>query len=181
MQLVLNHLPAIYRNPTFTCISFHIQKPLLPFISHLTRPFIQQWRPLTCGQVVGAIAPCLGYLRNGGSPPPTCCNGVRGLRNQARTTGDRKTICNCLKSASSSYRGVSGNYAASLPGKCGSSDEAKFKDAKVRQNVEKKVYRNPTSEISMLTAKLHKGDQKEGHVNQLETLPGDDGDEDRHP
>ncbi|GKF47152.1 non-specific lipid-transfer protein-like protein [Tanacetum coccineum] len=74
---------------------------------------------VTCGQVVGAIAPCLGYLRNGGSPPPTCCNGVRGLRNQARTTGDRKTICNCLKSASSSYRGVSGNYAASLPGKCG--------------------------------------------------------------
>nr|GEY97505.1 non-specific lipid-transfer protein-like [Tanacetum cinerariifolium] len=74
---------------------------------------------VTCGQVVGAVAPCLGYLRNGGSPPPTCCNGVRGLRNQARTTGDRKTICNCLKSASSSYRGVSGNYAASLPGKCG--------------------------------------------------------------
>ncbi|GKA34182.1 reverse transcriptase domain-containing protein [Tanacetum coccineum] len=90
-------------------------------------------KTLTCGQVVGAVAPCLGYLRNGGSPPPTCCNGVRGLRNQARTTGDRKTICNCLKSASSSYRGVSGNYAASLPGKCGSSDEAKFKDAKVRQ------------------------------------------------
>ncbi|TLO70655.1 hypothetical protein FEG37_18550 [Acinetobacter baumannii] len=74
---------------------------------------------VTCGQVVSAVAPCLGYLRNGGAPPPVCCNGIRGLRNQARTTADRKTICNCLKSASSSYRGVSGNYAASLPGKCG--------------------------------------------------------------
>ncbi|KAJ0808143.1 putative plant non-specific lipid-transfer protein/Par allergen [Helianthus annuus] len=74
---------------------------------------------VTCGQVVGSVAPCLGYLRNGGSPPPACCNGIRGLRNQARTTADRKAICNCLKSASSSYRGVSGNNAASLPGKCG--------------------------------------------------------------
>ena len=74
---------------------------------------------VTCGQVVGAVAPCLGYLRNGGNPPPVCCNGIRGLRNQARTTADRKAICNCLKSASSSYRDVSGNYAASLPGKCG--------------------------------------------------------------
>ena len=74
---------------------------------------------VTCGQVVGAVAPCLGYLRNGGTPPQPCCTGVRGLRNAARTTSDRKTICNCLKSASSSYRGVSGNYAASLPGKCG--------------------------------------------------------------
>lgn len=74
---------------------------------------------ITCGQVVSYVAPCLGYLRNGGAPPTVCCNGVRGLRSQARTTSDRKTICNCLKSASSSYRGVSGNYAASLPGKCG--------------------------------------------------------------
>ncbi|TRO76387.1 hypothetical protein FKB34_17190, partial [Glycocaulis profundi] len=74
---------------------------------------------VTCGEVVSAVAPCLGYLRNGGAPPAVCCSGVRGLRNKARTTADRKTICNCLKSASSSYRGVSGNYAASLPGKCG--------------------------------------------------------------
>nr|KAJ0208557.1 hypothetical protein LSAT_V11C500283740 [Lactuca sativa] len=64
---------------------------------------------VTCGQVVGAVAPCLGYLRNGGTPPQPCCTGVRGLRNAARTTSDRKTICNCLKSASSSYRGVSGS------------------------------------------------------------------------
>ncbi|KAJ9543076.1 hypothetical protein OSB04_022783 [Centaurea solstitialis] len=51
------------------------------------------WSPVaeavTCGEVVSAVAvaPCLGYLRNGGAPP---------------------------RSASSSYRGVSGNYAASL-------------------------------------------------------------------
>ncbi|XP_071689802.1 non-specific lipid-transfer protein 1-like [Rutidosis leptorrhynchoides] len=74
---------------------------------------------VTCNQVVTSIASCLGYLRNGGPPPAVCCAGVKRLRNQARTKGDRKTICNCIKSASSSYRGVSGNNAASLLGKCG--------------------------------------------------------------
>ena len=87
----------------------------------LVMVLVALWSPeaeaVTCGEVVSAVAPCLGYLRNGGSQ--VCCNGVRGLRNKARTTGDRKAICNCLKSASSSYRGVSGNYAASLPRKCG--------------------------------------------------------------
>ncbi|KAF5820258.1 putative plant lipid transfer protein/Par allergen [Helianthus annuus] len=80
---------------------------------------VQEVEAVTCGQVVGAVAPCLGYLRNGGNPPARCCNGIKGLWNQARTTADRKAICNCLKSASSSYCGVSGNYTASLPGKCG--------------------------------------------------------------
>ncbi|KAL8214809.1 hypothetical protein R6Q57_004265 [Mikania cordata] len=74
---------------------------------------------VTCGQVVGAVAPCLGYLRNGGSPPPACCNGIKGLMNQARTRANRRTICKCLQGSSSSYRGVSGNYAATLPAKCG--------------------------------------------------------------
>nr|XP_043609851.1 non-specific lipid-transfer protein 1-like [Erigeron canadensis] len=85
----------------------------------LTTLFTPEVEGVTCGEVVSAVAPCLGYLRNGGAPPSVCCSGVRGLRNKARTTGDRKTICNCLKGASSSYKGVSGNYAASLPGKCG--------------------------------------------------------------
>ncbi|KAD0455671.1 hypothetical protein R6Q59_027156 [Mikania micrantha] len=81
---------------------------------------VREAEAVTCGEVVSAIAPCLGYLRNGGSPTTVCCNGIRELlRNKARTTTDRRSICNCLKSASSSYRGVSGSYAASLPGKCG--------------------------------------------------------------
>nr|AZZ09240.1 lipid transfer protein 5 [Tanacetum parthenium] len=74
---------------------------------------------LTCGHVRNSVGRCLGYLTNGGAPPPDCCAGVRRLKNEARTTTDRKTVCNCLKSASLSYPGVKGNYAASLPGKCG--------------------------------------------------------------
>ncbi|KAK1428059.1 hypothetical protein QVD17_16886 [Tagetes erecta] len=100
----------------FTKVSCIAVLMLVAMLAVTTMPKVEA---VTCGQVVGAVAPCLGYLRNGGNPPPNCCNGIRGLRNQARTTADRKTICNCLKSASSSYRGVSGNYAASLPGKCG--------------------------------------------------------------
>nr|XP_043610356.1 non-specific lipid-transfer protein 1-like [Erigeron canadensis] len=73
---------------------------------------------VTCGEVVRAGAPCLGYLRNGGAPSSACCSGIRDLKNKARSTANRKTICSCLKSASSSYRGISGNYASSLPSKC---------------------------------------------------------------
>ncbi|GKB61818.1 non-specific lipid-transfer protein 1-like protein, partial [Tanacetum coccineum] len=74
---------------------------------------------LTCGHVRNSIGKCLGYLMHGGALAPDCCNGVRRLRNEARTTADRKTICNCLKSASSSYPSVKENYVSSLPGKCG--------------------------------------------------------------
>ncbi|KAL8214808.1 hypothetical protein R6Q57_004257 [Mikania cordata] len=80
---------------------------------------VREVEAVTCGEVVSAIGPCLGYLRNGGSPTKACCDGIKQLWNKARTTTDRRNICNCLKSASSSYRGVSGSYAASLPGKCG--------------------------------------------------------------
>ena len=74
---------------------------------------------ITCGQVVGNLAPCLGYLRGGGKPTPGCCNGVKGLNSAARTTGDRRTACSCLKSAASSYPGLKPGNMASLPGQCG--------------------------------------------------------------
>ncbi|KAK9057846.1 hypothetical protein SSX86_022684 [Deinandra increscens subsp. villosa] len=131
-----------YIHPTFTCFGFHIQGICFHINSHqftllaMTTTFTKvsfmmvllvvfltstapEAKTVTCGQVVGAIAPCLGYLRNGGNPPPVCCNGMKVMRKRANTTADRRAICNCLKSASSSYRGVNGNYAASLPGKCG--------------------------------------------------------------
>ena len=74
---------------------------------------------ITCGQVTSALAPCLGYLRAGGAPPPGCCNGVRGLNSAAATTADRQAVCNCLKTAAGSIPGFNANNAAALPGKCG--------------------------------------------------------------
>nr|KYP48384.1 Non-specific lipid-transfer protein 1 [Cajanus cajan] len=74
---------------------------------------------ITCGQVTGSLAPCIGYLQRGGSPPPACCSGVRSLNAAAKTTADRQAACNCLKQAASAISGFNANNAASLPGKCG--------------------------------------------------------------
>ncbi|KAA8517650.1 hypothetical protein F0562_015124 [Nyssa sinensis] len=74
---------------------------------------------ITCGTVATSLAPCLGYLKNGGAVPVNCCNGVRGLNNAAKTAADRQTACNCLKSAAGSISGVNLANAANLPGKCG--------------------------------------------------------------
>nr|WP_171476391.1 non-specific lipid-transfer protein [Acinetobacter baumannii] len=74
---------------------------------------------ITCGQVVGSLAPCLGYLKSGGAVPGACCNGVKSLNSAAKTSADRKTACSCLKNAYSSNRGLNPANVAGLPGKCG--------------------------------------------------------------
>jgi hypothetical protein len=75
---------------------------------------------VTCGQVTSAISPCLSYARGQGSAPSSgCCSGVRSLNNAARTSADRRTACNCLKSAARSISGLNAGNAASIPSKCG--------------------------------------------------------------
>ncbi|CAN6575990.1 unnamed protein product [Malus baccata var. baccata] len=74
---------------------------------------------ITCGQVTSNLAPCIGYARSGGAVPPACCNGIRTINGLAKTTADRQTTCNCLKSLSGSISGVNLNNVAGLPGKCG--------------------------------------------------------------
>lgn len=60
---------------------------------------------ITCGQVTNSLINCIGYLQNGGTPPSGCCNGVKSLNAAAKTTADRQTACNCLKSAASQISG----------------------------------------------------------------------------
>ncbi|KAL4561105.1 hypothetical protein LXL04_033267 [Taraxacum kok-saghyz] len=74
---------------------------------------------ISCGQVVSNLAPCLGYLNNGGDVPSGCCSGVSALNNAAKSTPDRQTACGCLKSAYAANSGINPANAASLPGKCG--------------------------------------------------------------
>ncbi|XP_057972326.1 non-specific lipid-transfer protein 1-like [Malania oleifera] len=73
---------------------------------------------VTCGLVTSKLAPCINYLRKGGPVPQPCCNGVRALNSAAKTPGDRKAACGCLKSASSSINGINYSIAAGLPGAC---------------------------------------------------------------
>ncbi|PRQ42715.1 putative plant lipid transfer protein/Par allergen [Rosa chinensis] len=74
---------------------------------------------ITCGQVTQSLAACINYVKTGGSVPPACCNGIRSLNSQAKTTADRKQTCTCLKNAAGSIPGVNPNLASGLPGKCG--------------------------------------------------------------
>ncbi|XWS09502.1 hypothetical protein CRYUN_Cryun40dG0090000 [Craigia yunnanensis] len=76
---------------------------------------------ITCGQVTGALSPCVGYMRsNGAGPvPATCCSGIKGLNSAAQTTPDHKAACNCIKSASGTISGINYGVASGLPGKCG--------------------------------------------------------------
>ncbi|XP_068476815.1 non-specific lipid-transfer protein 1-like [Phaseolus vulgaris] len=74
---------------------------------------------MTCGQVQSNLVPCVTFLQNGGFVPAGCCNGVRNIMNSARSTADRRGICNCLKTAAGAVRGLNPNNAQALPGKCG--------------------------------------------------------------
>ena len=74
---------------------------------------------ITCGQVSQSVAPCFSYVKSGGAVPAACCNGIRSLNSQAKTTKDRQDTCNCLKNAAGSIPGLNPSLAAGLPGKCG--------------------------------------------------------------
>ncbi|KDP21875.1 hypothetical protein JCGZ_00662 [Jatropha curcas] len=75
---------------------------------------------ITCGQVSGALAPCINYLRTAGAkaPPPNCCNGVRSINSAAKSTPDRQQACQCLKQAAASVSGIIPTNAEALPGAC---------------------------------------------------------------
>ena len=75
---------------------------------------------ISCGKVATSVAPCIPYI-TGKGPGPTagCCNGIKALNAAASTPADRKTACNCLKSAAGSIAGLNYGTAAGLPGKCG--------------------------------------------------------------
>ncbi|WJX49430.1 hypothetical protein P8452_35865 [Trifolium repens] len=76
---------------------------------------------ISCGAVTSKVAPCINYLRGAGGlgPSKACCAGVNSLNAAARTTPDRRTACNCLKSAAGAISGLNNDLAAGLPSKCG--------------------------------------------------------------
>ncbi|KAM6574027.1 hypothetical protein CsatA_022354 [Cannabis sativa] len=74
---------------------------------------------ITCSQVSSNLAPCLDYLRNGGTVPDACCNNIKSLSNAARTPADHQVVCNCLSKVARGSKGFMGYNASGLPGKCG--------------------------------------------------------------
>nr|CAD1817471.1 unnamed protein product [Ananas comosus var. bracteatus] len=74
---------------------------------------------VTCPEVYGVLMQCVPYLRSGGTPAPQCCSGIQQLLAAASTTADRRTACQCLKTAAAGLSGLNLAYAVALPGKCG--------------------------------------------------------------
>ncbi|PIN00306.1 hypothetical protein CDL12_27191 [Handroanthus impetiginosus] len=73
---------------------------------------------ISCGTVVSYLNPCLPYMTDKGSLGG-CCNGVKGLYEVAKTTPDKQSVCNCLKSLAGSYFDVNLDKVARLPSQCG--------------------------------------------------------------
>ncbi|CAK8575195.1 unnamed protein product [Lathyrus sativus] len=76
---------------------------------------------ISWGQITSSLTPCMRYLEYSGAVSPSCCSGVKGLVNAARTIDDRRTTCECLKSDAASFKEINIGYAAALPDKCGAS------------------------------------------------------------
>ncbi|CAH9145948.1 unnamed protein product [Cuscuta epithymum] len=78
---------------------------------------------LTCNDVVTSLSPCLNFVTGGSTgaalPPAGCCAGIKSLFAAAQTTPDRRTVCTCLKTVSSSATTAQIGRAASLPTACG--------------------------------------------------------------
>jgi len=74
---------------------------------------------INCGQVQANFAPCVKFLQSGGPVPVGCCSGVRNTLHNARSTFDRRFICNCLKVVAGAVHGLNPTNAQALPGKCG--------------------------------------------------------------
>ncbi|RHN46671.1 putative plant lipid transfer protein/Par allergen [Medicago truncatula] len=76
----------------------------------------------SCPEVQQTLAPCVPYVTHPGppiSPPPPCCNAVKTLNGQSKTTQDRRDVCGCLKSMMGGIPGLNLPAIASLPKDCG--------------------------------------------------------------
>ncbi|KAH9611089.1 hypothetical protein KSS87_010223 [Heliosperma pusillum] len=104
-------------------MAININHPIMLAIMGILLLNVAPWTDgaLNCGTVDQSLFPCLDYFQGGGlgSVPLRCCDGIRTLNNNARTTPDRQEVCVCLKEAANALRNINVGLAASIPPKCG--------------------------------------------------------------
>ncbi|GAB2271396.1 hypothetical protein Dimus_006235 [Dionaea muscipula] len=75
---------------------------------------------MSCNGVIGELTPCLDYITDkSSSPSDDCCQGVKYIVGSVRGAGDRKAICECIKSVVPNLPGYDPNRIPPLPKKCG--------------------------------------------------------------
>lgn len=74
---------------------------------------------VSCGNALSELASCGGYLVGHGTDKPStaCCTAVSSLDHMAKTTAERKLLCQCFQDTASSF-GVSLEKASKLPILC---------------------------------------------------------------
>ncbi|KAI5647499.1 hypothetical protein M9H77_33504 [Catharanthus roseus] len=79
---------------------------------------------MTCGEVHSSLAPCIPYLTTtttgGKEPGVECCNGVRNIKEMAKSTkAEKRQVCICIKEAINRYKNLKDDVAIGLPAICG--------------------------------------------------------------
>ncbi|KAL1535364.1 non-specific lipid-transfer protein 2-like [Salvia divinorum] len=72
---------------------------------------------LSCTAVISFVRPCNPYV-TGTGPIGSCCIGASRLKDAARTTSDRQSVCNCLKSVTRGYSQAKFSKAEGIPRLC---------------------------------------------------------------
>ena len=81
---------------------------------------VEPGEALSCRDLCASNSQCSSYAKGAVSQPSAgCCSAVKGVYAMAKTTEDRKVLCNCLKSSSSAVPGLKLSNVAAIPQKCG--------------------------------------------------------------
>ncbi|KAL1368833.1 hypothetical protein HN51_022970 [Arachis hypogaea] len=74
----------------------------------------------SCGNVQDALSPCIRYVTGiDNNVPGACCNGIKKVKSQSKTTQDRRSVCKCIKTTAHSIKKLNIHKLAGLPAKCG--------------------------------------------------------------
>ncbi|XP_057971285.1 non-specific lipid-transfer protein 3-like [Malania oleifera] len=75
---------------------------------------------VSCDDVRNEIAPCFPAVVVGGGtvPLPMCCDGVKAVKDAAKSAEDRQDACRCIKSVADGIPYINYTLTAELPRKC---------------------------------------------------------------
>ncbi|PQM40266.1 non-specific lipid-transfer protein 1-like [Prunus yedoensis var. nudiflora] len=85
----------------------------------ITTPYVIN-ATVTCGQVVTLLTPCIPFGVFGGTVPPECCAGIKGLHDAQNTAEDRRTACSCIQQGAALIPGIDYDRINTLGDRCGS-------------------------------------------------------------
>ncbi|XP_071698942.1 non-specific lipid-transfer protein Lac s 1-like [Rutidosis leptorrhynchoides] len=74
---------------------------------------------LRCIDISNVFSWCMEYVKARAPLSPDCCEHLKALNNEAKTTEDRQQICKCIRIDYGQSLKIKNDIAAGLDGKCG--------------------------------------------------------------